>query len=1796
MDKPVIVSAFHHPFKSERATHIAPVGASIAEMIRESDNLDQLLLTAPGVRAFIDDRLVPRHEWETARPAAGQLVTIKVTPTGGDDSGGKDFLRIIATIAVIAISIYAPYAAGLTTVLESGATVLSTSGVALSFAISTVGMLAINALIPPQMPKTDAASGSSTGPDIYSIRGTRNTVDPWGVCNKIYGRHKVYPKYAALPYTEMLGDEQYLRCLFDIGQIPLHTEFDTIKIGETDINSFTGVQIQFYQSNTQIDNVLNFNAGAIYPFQVKEENLSIELEYDTPNIRTTSEDVEEIQVELTFPQGLYTWNRNDGNRYAAGVNFDIDYAPTGTTNWVNIGNEQIIRFYGNPGSSTIPIYDPSSSWYDPYSPFQAGYTVRGQNSGAEGAITWSNPTNGYFPNPDYDPNKPSYDFDPEGRKIYNDNDPTVILQYITELRVNKISGTFAASEPIIFYGRLNGAAFPGYVSSNYDSLNGIWGRKTSTYRYGVEVKVPKGQYDVRVRRLTLEERADTVDTAYWTALRGLRFTAEDGSTAIPVLARDRMLVAMRVKASGQLNGIIDQFNLIVQATIPVFDGYRWVYRNTRNPAWAYTDVLRGLACSNPVPDERIDLDKIIAWANRNTAAGRTFDAVIDFQKPRLELLADIATTGRASFGMKDNKVSVVEDLSQSVPVAHIGPRNSWGYKGKKVFTDLPHAFRCRFINADKDFVADEIDVYDDGYNKTNATKFEILDSWGITTATNVAREARYMIAQARLRPETHQVYQDVENLVVTRGDLVRFSHDVILVGLGNARVKSLDYDEYSRAVSVEVDDAFTMETGKSYCCRFRLSDGSSVYAGVATNAGDNYVFDFNTPIPAVNAPSVGDLVFFGESGLETINCIATRIEAGNDLTAKVTMVDDSPAVRSADQTLPEWESHITQPPVSNRVPPGVVIIATDYSAYDSNVNDDGTYRAKVTVSFGLTAGINLLPQDIQGFQYEWRIVGDTWQSDVLPSSARSFTIEAINNQTYEIRIRSYSSPGLYSAWATTGEIEIAIVKIKPPNVKNLRVSGGIVPEGGSELGGGSLLVQEFVGRDCEVTWSPVYGGTTAGSKIDGYKIEIRRTDESVLRTEFTTEIHYNYSFEKNRDDNGGNPIRSFKFYVWAHNVWEEISAVAASITVANPAPNMGGVTPSIVERYGYLEVNWPVQADLDMSYYEVYSATATSFAFTATTLMASLSHPAHTYDIHGVDYGTTYYVRILPYDQFGVGIPTAEAYGTPLLIPNINVENELQESVTITDYAGNPATVTAKLYDGVLDSDGVFYSAGTQYIDFDYLLTNYFDRIGLWMDSSVATNTCALIIGTSDDSGSTWTWFSCAASSHSLTTDGYLTEKANEGAAWADYLTIDESFTWALLPNNVIANKVRFYFYLNEDQTVYEAVPSRILIAELAAIGHLSAISSNIGTMISGVLQSTNWGTNDGVMFDLDNRRLRFGGQTAPVIDIQESGVTITAGAIQSSNYNGSSAGYKFDLDNAEMKVYQSSGLKVKSGGGITIESGGGLNVSAGGDINLTGNDSNPAQVYFHGEDGGAILSMGTGGMGDYFGIYNETDGVSNMYVGKKPDGSSGINRRWHSIDFYSYINDAGGGRFYFSGYAGSTGESGAFGVQASRSYHSYFEPTYFSPSDNFNIENLHNNYITIYTTSSGRALLGTTSKYFFQVCCQNIYRDYEYALSCLPHVRNIYTGADVEDILDAFAALPNATDPDGWSKIDPATIPDSVRGPDVDWGDSDDPEYKDVPTIDTGRIRGLMLAAIRRIIKKMRQFDQRISALEDIS
>lgn len=524
---------------------------------------------------------------------------------------------------------------------------------------------------------------------------------------------------------------------------------------------------------------------------------------------------------------------------------------------------------------------------------------------------------------------------------------------------------------------------------------------TAAVRETLRVTVPKGQYDIRVKRVTVDNTSTSVfEDVYLTAIRGITYAA-------PISEKDVVATAIRMRATDQMNGVID--TLSGEASSVCLDWDKdtetWIERETSNPASLFRYVLQGVANHRPLPDNRIDLFALADWHEFCEANGFTFNAVIDYETSVREVLSDIAAAGRASPTIIDGLWSIVIDREKTVPIQHFTPRNSWGYKGERAFPEIPHALRVQFINEDKDWRQDERIVFDDGYTEENATRYETLELFGITNAEAVYKHAREHLATLRLRPETHSFYVDVENLVATRGDLVLFSHDVPLIGICAGRVKSLIMDE-DLVTGLTLDEPCPMETGKTYRLRVRQKNGFEIYP-LVTIPGEHFALSFMTPVPLEDAPEIDDLFSYGETGKETIQLVIQAIEPGNDLTARLRCVNAAPEIFLASQgEIPAFVSNVTAPLAFTRpAPPVIVGIQTGEEVMVRNLDGSVATRMVITLD-NINAG-SVEPV------VRIRAAGETSYrpADVVSATASRVVLENLDDGKRYDLIVYYQRPG-----------------------------------------------------------------------------------------------------------------------------------------------------------------------------------------------------------------------------------------------------------------------------------------------------------------------------------------------------------------------------------------------------------------------------------------------------------------------------------------------------------------------------------------------------------------------------------------------------------------------------------------------------------------------------------------------------------------------------------------------------------------------------------------------------------------
>ncbi len=344
----VRVVACPNPFRQASVDMLAAQGSTLQQIIEQAQP-DPILRAHAHV--FVDDLEIAPELWAETVPETGQLVILRVVPHGGGD-GDKNPLATILSIVVIAAAALVSNgaAAGL---LGSAFAEGTVGAAALGAGVGIVGSLAVAAIAPPPSQRLGQLSGSSAKESpTLSISGARNQLPPYRPIPRLYGKHKITPFFGAPPYTELVGQDQYLRLLFVLGYGPLDIDESTFKIGENLLSGYQGVQYEVREGYA------GETACTLYPGQVTETGVGTLLSNAAGWVQqTTLPDTDEASIDVIFARGLVEFD-NQGNKQPLTVDFDAEYQAVGDTVWTSVSPiVDVPQQTVTPPAPPVPYYD-----------------------------------------------------------------------------------------------------------------------------------------------------------------------------------------------------------------------------------------------------------------------------------------------------------------------------------------------------------------------------------------------------------------------------------------------------------------------------------------------------------------------------------------------------------------------------------------------------------------------------------------------------------------------------------------------------------------------------------------------------------------------------------------------------------------------------------------------------------------------------------------------------------------------------------------------------------------------------------------------------------------------------------------------------------------------------------------------------------------------------------------------------------------------------------------------------------------------------------------------------------------------------------------------------------------------------------------------------------------------------------------------------------------------------------------------------------------------------------------------
>jgi hypothetical protein len=187
-------------------------------------------------------------------------------------------------------------------------------------------------------------------------------------------------------------------------------------------------------------------------------------------------------------------------------------------------------------------------------------------------------------------------------------------------------------------------------------------------RFTVAVDVPTGRYQVRGKRTNAKPSDFKIrDTLTWESARAFISTEQNFGNVT--------LLALKLQASNNLNdNSRNNFNVRIRSKAYKYNGTSWVIGETRNPIWAFCDILLSDYGRNLSP-KFLDLEAIVEIANDIEDEGIYFDATFDSRSTVWQALTECLMASRCRPNLPGTLISIVRDVAMSMPTICLNPHN-----------------------------------------------------------------------------------------------------------------------------------------------------------------------------------------------------------------------------------------------------------------------------------------------------------------------------------------------------------------------------------------------------------------------------------------------------------------------------------------------------------------------------------------------------------------------------------------------------------------------------------------------------------------------------------------------------------------------------------------------------------------------------------------------------------------------------------------------------------------------------------------------------------------------------------------------------------------------------------------------------------------------------------------------------------------------------------------------------------------------------------------------------------------
>lgn len=1026
--------------------------------------------------------------------------------------------------------------------------------------------------------------------------------------------------------------------------------------------------------------------------------------------------------------------------------------------------------------------------------------------------------------------------------------------------------------------------------------------QTAIFKAPRKTGLASGTYKVRVRFKTAPSAGARYGTG--TYLNFVQSARTDGFS-YPYAT----LLSIKALATNQLSGSAPNIECVAtRSTVPVHDGTGWTTKPADNHAWVVYDMLcdpeygAGVACTRMIYSE------FAAWAAAIDSLGLKCNVYFDTQMEVSEALALVycAARGRAIF--RGSHIGAIYDTAVSAPTMLFNRENiiedtwerAWLNQDERI-----NVYEITFWDEDREYSRQTILLRSHDYDSAEVERKKSLALFTETTLAGAIRIGRYLLNCNRYLDQVVSFEAFADALACQIGDVIAVSHRWPQWG-ESARIVSSSND--GAAGTATLNREITFESGETYEVFVKHQDDDAfethtlVNPGTTTNEITLSGGTAWTKLPAKNA-----IVSVGKTSYVYKLFRITNITRGAEiLRRKITAVEYNAEVYSA-----------TSDSITVESPPDYTYV-TGLVAAEGVEEVGGNRQSYVGLTWAGSA---------MGWQVFYRENATTAWVKAGETTVPSFRVRWLKlNTDYDFVVCVGNNPNTTKA----GRREI-VVGFTHTGIDAIESDYSIWPVSGLEvLGGGT----SWGTPDLHLVWNHFSSSwietehETLEADFNAYRIEICETGGTVRRTEYVSKPEFTYTREMNRNDGAA---RQLLIKVYGRSKIGDEADSPATISVSNSAPAFGaGLT--LTPLYYGIKVAWPAIDDMDLEHYAVYLDKTAD----PVTQVATVGPGTNLWVELDLDAGDEYHARVVPYDSFGAGTAATAGPVAPL---ERMATVELSEGITMIDADGNPASTLEKLYDGNRTGDGVRYDGSGKWIEYGFVQNWKLDRVVIWLGAAAG----AYLVCSTD--ASAWNYLKYSG--------GAFVAAADEADAMAHPWSLSAGKNEAALPADLVARYVRILFTGTLAADIHELIFVREILAEKVMASELSALSADLGTIVSGILQSANLSATEGTLIDLVNNVIKMGGTADPRLHFDGSKVTIAL------------------ADNGKIRVGENGTIEIASGGVVTVGDSNVVIDSANQEVIVSvdgGKDGTPAAAGPH------YLRLKNGGIS--YGFFNGTETI----------------------------------------------------------------------------------------------------------------------------------------------------------------------------------------------------------------------------